>query len=83
MELDSILESRGKTHGSFSDHAMVEASLMAVVDWDKLTMVQRAGMRMILHKIARIIVGDPNHVDHWVDVAGYATLVAKDIGAGK
>ncbi len=31
---------------------------------------------MIFHKIARIINGDPNYADSWVDIAGYATLVA-------
>jgi hypothetical protein len=31
---------------------------------------------MVAHKIARIINGDPNYSDSWVDVAGYAKLVA-------
>lgn len=31
---------------------------------------------MIAVKIARILVGDCNHPDHWHDIAGYATLVA-------
>jgi hypothetical protein len=31
---------------------------------------------MILHKIARIVNGDPNWSDSWRDIAGYATLVA-------
>lgn len=29
---------------------------------------------MILAKIARIVSGDPNHADHWDDIAGYALL---------
>jgi hypothetical protein len=32
---------------------------------------------MIAHKLGRIVNGDPNYVDSWVDIAGYATLVAK------
>ena len=32
---------------------------------------------MICHKIARIINGDPNHLDSWQDIAGYARLVAE------
>jgi hypothetical protein len=31
---------------------------------------------MICHKMARIMNGDPNYVDSWADIAGYATLVA-------
>jgi len=31
---------------------------------------------MIFSKIARILNGDPNHLDSWTDIAGYATLVA-------
>ena len=30
---------------------------------------------MIAHKIGRILNGDPNYDDSWVDVAGYTTLV--------
>lgn len=33
-------------------------------------------LEMIAHKIARICNGDPNYADNWVDIAGYATLVA-------
>jgi hypothetical protein len=31
---------------------------------------------MIASKIARIVVGDYDHIDSWVDIAGYAKLVA-------
>jgi hypothetical protein len=37
---------------------------------------QREALEMIAHKIARILNGDPNYSDNWIDVAGYATLVA-------
>jgi hypothetical protein len=26
--------------------------------------------------MARIIIGDPHHHDNWIDIAGYAMLVA-------
>jgi hypothetical protein len=38
--------------------------------------VQKEGLHMILHKIGRIVNGDPDYVDSWLDIAGYATLVA-------
>jgi hypothetical protein len=34
---------------------------------------------MIMHKIARIMNGDPNYRDSWVDIAGYAQIVADRI----
>jgi hypothetical protein len=37
---------------------------------------QREALEMIAHKIARIVNGDPNYADSWLDIAGYAQLVA-------
>jgi len=37
---------------------------------------QAEALDMIFSKIARILNGDPNHLDSWTDIAGYATLVA-------
>ncbi len=34
---------------------------------------------MILHKLARLLNGDPNHRDSWADIAGYAELVVRNI----
>jgi hypothetical protein len=40
---------------------------------------QREALDMIQHKIGRILAGNPNHHDHWHDIAGYATLVANEL----
>ena len=37
---------------------------------------QQEALDMICHKMARIVNGDPDYVDSWVDIAGYAMLVA-------
>jgi hypothetical protein len=37
---------------------------------------QIEALDMICHKIGRILNGDPNYADSWVDIAGYAKLVA-------
>lgn len=42
-----------------------------------LTHAQAEGLDMILHKIARIITGDPNELDHWKDISGYAARVVE------
>ena len=36
---------------------------------------------MIQHKIARVLNGDPNYPDNWHDIAGYARLVERELGA--
>lgn len=33
-------------------------------------------LEMIQHKVARILNGDPDYPDSWIDIAGYAQLVA-------
>jgi hypothetical protein len=41
-----------------------------------LPLDHQEALDMIASKIARIVIGDYDHVDSWVDIAGYATLVA-------
>lgn len=78
-----ILAERQKTHGSFESHARLSQGFKDLacnsVSWCKLDSAQRESLEMIFHKAARILNGDPNHEDHWADIAGYATLVSKDL----
>jgi|SRR5882672_3961509 len=84
-ELAAILAERRKQHGDFRDHAAYTQSLKAVLrdaEQEKrfpLSCVQREALEMIVHKIGRILAGDPNHIDTWDDIAGYATLVANEL----
>jgi len=81
--IDLILEQRGDNYGEFCDHAFVTQHIkneMKMGDaWDKMTNSQRESLEMIAHKIGRICNGNPNYKDSWVDIAGYATLVAKQL----
>ena len=81
--IEAILEERGHTHGDFTDNARVMQALKRIihaeVGWDKLTDVQREALHMILHKIGRIITGNPDVHDHWDDIAGYAKLTSERI----
>jgi hypothetical protein len=85
--VEDILEERGKTHGDFTDNSRVIQSLKRImhteVGWDKLTDTQREAIHMILHKLGRIISGNPNVKDHWDDIAGYARLVSERVVEGK
>jgi hypothetical protein len=48
-----------------------------------MTMVQDEALSMIVMKISRILTGDPNHADHWADIAGYATLIANELSGAR
>jgi len=81
-QITQTLEERGQRYGRFVGHAFVAQELKHVIsasliDRDKeLAPDQKEALDMICHKIARIINGDENYADSWVDIAGYAKLVA-------
>lgn len=75
-----ILKERGRRYGIFQDHANIAQSLQdyirATSGWSRLADDQRQALTIIADKIARALNGDPTYADNWVDIAGYATLVA-------
>jgi hypothetical protein len=42
--------------------------------WHRLSPVQKQALTVIADKIARILNGDPNYDDNWIDIQGYARL---------
>ena len=81
MSVEKVLEERGKRYGSFETHAALSQELKTAMlknsGWYVLKPDQREALEMIQHKIARILNGDANYDDNWVDIAGYSTLVAE------
>ena len=81
-EVDETLDARAVDYGKFIEGAEIMQMLKRVVrnaldNRDKtLAHDQAEAMDMIIHKIGRIINGNPDVVDHWLDIAGYAQLVA-------
>jgi len=47
--------------------------------WKNLNAMQRESLDMIAHKIGRILAGNPNFKDHWVDGSGYFELIARTL----
>lgn len=82
IDVGSVLEERGKRYGKFESHALLAQQLKRVLSAhnqrNHVTMAadQCEALEMICHKMARIVNGDPDYVDSWVDIAGYAQLVA-------
>lgn len=82
-----LTEERGKTHGSFADHARITLCMKELMQQEllnrqargqsPLTDQHRESLDMITHKIGRIIAGDPTFQDHWDDIAGYAHIANK------
>lgn len=81
-KVGKILDARGSRYGKFYDRAALTQGLknvmMAHLQKHKRELVvdQQEALEMIFHKIGRIVNGDPDYVDSWIDIAGYATLVA-------
>lgn len=78
----AVLNERGKRYGKFIDHAVVTQKIKHVINEHAnlnphgLGPDHREALEMIAHKIGRIVNGDPDYADSWVDIAGYAQLVA-------
>lgn len=82
------LKARGDKYGTFVGHATITQALKRVIyDHAKLhnkefTDDQVEALDMICHKLGRIVNGDPNYSDSWVDIAGYAKLVSDRLETG-
>jgi predicted transcriptional regulator len=82
QEVDAILNARGSNYGSFLGLSQVTQRLKAVAHQfagqnnKTFDADQAEALDLIFTKIGRILNGDPNHIDSWIDIAGYATLVA-------
>lgn len=89
-DITNTLAERGKRYGEFTGHAEVTQGLKQFLAEElklrnkRLAPDQQEALDMICHKIGRIINGDPDYDDSWVDIAGYAKLVADRLqGASK
>jgi hypothetical protein len=82
-DLKQILQERGSRYGPFTTHAEISQNIKRAIFKYKtrkeLSADKIEALEMIAHKIARIINGDPEYVDSWEDIAGYATLVVNNL----
>jgi hypothetical protein len=82
-DVDATLAERGARYGTFVGHAKITQELKRAIfrHMDNVSKVepdadQLEALEMICHKIGRIVNGDPDYADSWIDIAGYAKLVA-------
>ena len=78
--VDSTITERGKRYGRFEDGALIMRQLKDIAhkspSWKRMQPNQKEAMDMILHKVGRILNGDPDYADSWIDIAGYAKLIS-------
>lgn len=86
-DIANTLAQRGDRYGKFTGHARITQELKQVLveskNWKILTADQKESLEMICHKMGRILNGDPNYDDSWIDIAGYAKLVADRLSSGQ
>lgn len=78
-DIKSTLAERGGRYGNFYDHARTAQNLQTMMTtelgWGRLEVDQRQALQVIADKIARILNGDPNYLDNWHNIQGYAKLI--------
>jgi len=79
-QINQLLSERQITHGNFLDKAHLIQAQKDVMreygSWKSMDPDMQESLDMIATKIARILIGDSYHHDNWIDIAGYAMLVA-------
>lgn len=81
-----ITKQRASVYGSFVHNASVAQAIktaMRTPHWNNLPMDVREGLDLIALKISRIATGDPEYLDNWDDIGGYAKIVADRIRRDK
>jgi hypothetical protein len=80
-----VLDARAEQYGSFMQSSDTVIRIKGIIhnavarNEVHLYPDQLQALDMIATKISRIVHGNPNHLDSWIDIAGYATLVADRI----
>lgn len=77
--IDAILAERGTRYGAFTGHARITQDMKRAMAhsprWPELRDDQKEALEMVVHKIGRILNGDPDYIDSWTDITGYIRLV--------
>lgn len=82
-EVKDILAARRDVHGDFVESSVTQGRIISELEstpgWSRCSYAQRRALHMIVEKLTRIVWGNPDEPDHWIDIAGYSTLGGKSI----
>ena len=80
-KLATVLSERGSRYGSLMSNATISQGLKEILhsssNWEAMPPDMREALDMIVHKISRIVEGDFNYDDSWIDISGYSTLIVE------
>lgn len=78
--IERVLAERGEDYGDYASKAQfiqgVKHLMRSSPSWGAMDADMRESMEMIAHKMGRTLYGNPTHKDNFLDIAGYAKLVA-------
>ena len=79
MDIDKILNERQMQYGDFLNRSKISQDFKTLIHngeaYRLLKADQKEALEMIATKMGRIVNGDPNYLDSWVDIQGYCQLV--------
>ena len=80
-KLATVLSERGSRYGTLMSNATISQGLKEILhnssNWEAMPPDMREALDMIVHKIARIVEGDFEYDDSWIDISGYSTLIVE------
>lgn len=85
--VEDTLTARGKSYGDFRDNARIAQNIKLAMQsspvWIRggVSYDMMEALDLIASKIGRMLSGDPNYIDNWHDIAGYATLIERRLKA--
>ena len=83
LPIESTLAERGSNYGDFPTHAAITQNIKRAManspNWELLDDDKKEALEMLAHKIGRILNGDPEYKDSWVDIEGYVHLVSQTL----
>ena len=79
MDIDKILSERQDQYGDFFNRSKISQDFKNLIrqgeSYRLLKADQREALEMIATKMGRIVNGDPDYLDSWVDIQGYCQLI--------
>jgi hypothetical protein len=91
MDISKINQDRDAKYGTFMHNSIVAQGLKEVLrnapinpnrkahGWHRLPADVQEALDLITLKISRILTGDPEYLDNWDDIQGYARCVSERI----
>lgn len=84
--IDSILSERQSQYGCYEDVAKTTRDILKALrigNYENMPAPHQEALHMIASKMARLVHGDANHLDSWVDIGGYSKLIVNLIEGSK